>query len=373
MADQPSALQSIRHHPRLAILGALIVVALVAGAIIVALAARSESPGPVALAASPSPQPSIATPSASPSPSPSPTPTATPAPTPSPTPPIEALTGTDGRLTMLVMGSDYRRGHPGNRTDTMMVISVDPASGKVAIASIPRDTVNFPLPDGSAFHPKVNGLFQSYVARMGDAAAGAAMKRTVGRALRVEIDKFVVIGFDGVKRLVDAVGGVDVVLARAVVDPAYWLSPTRHGVRFPAGKNHLTGERALIFARTRKGDNDFERARRQQQLMAAAVEAVRKGGLAVLPKLLKIAAVYVQTDIPFTEAARIFGIVESARTGKAAGAVFGPNKWATSTGGTSFALKIGEIRKWTARFMAPIPKASSSPAPSPSGAPSSAP
>jgi hypothetical protein len=107
--------------------------------------------------------------------------------------------------------------------------------------------------------------------------------------------------------------------------------------------------------------------------MAAAVEAVRKGGLAVLPKLLKIAAVYVQTDIPFTEAARIFGIVESARTGKAAGAVFGPNKWATSTGGTSFALKIGEIRKWTARFMAPIPKASSSPGPSPSGAPSSAP
>ena len=116
------------------------------------------------------------------------------------------------------------------------------------------------------------------------------MSKAVGRALGVEIDNYVVIGFDGVKRLVDAAGGVDVVLDKTIRDPVYWLTPTKRGVTFKAGKNHLNGERALIFARTRKADNDFERARRQQKLVAAAVGSVKKLGLLQLPELISIAA-----------------------------------------------------------------------------------
>ncbi len=242
-----------------------------------------------------------------------------------------------------------------------MVISVNPTNGAVAAASIPRDAVAFPLPDGTKFAPKINELYQRYVSQMGEAKAGPAMSRTIGRALRVEIDNYVVIGFEGVKRLVDAVGGVDVVLNKAVRDPAYWLSATKRGVSFPAGKNHLNGERALIFARTRKGDNDFERARRQQKLLAAAVGSVRKVGLLQLPELISIAREYVKTDLPLAQAPQIFDIVESAKTKKATGIVFGPRKWAQSTGGASFALKIDVVREWTARWMGPVKSAADAP------------
>jgi LCP family protein required for cell wall assembly len=200
---------------------------------------------------------------------------------------------------------------------------------------------------------------------MGVAKAGPAMSRTVGRALKVEIDNYVVIGFEGVKRLVNAVGGVDIVLPETIRDSAYWLSPTKRGVVFPAGKNHLNGERALIFARTRKADNDFERARRQQKLIAAAVASVRELGLGDLPELVAIARDYVKTDLPLARAPEIFEIVASAKTKKATGVVFGPRKWASSTGGASFALKIGEVRGWTRKWMAPVkaaPDATSTPA-----------
>ena len=360
MTGPRGAWQSVRLRPKLAIFAAALSALLIIAGSFVAL-----SPGAAPPQAAAAPPPSLGRPSATPSATvpvtPPPVPTATPGPTPSPTPGIESLLGEDGRLTILLLGSDYRRGHPGNRTDTIMVISVNPTNGAVSAASIPRDTVAFPLPDGKKFAPKVNELYQRYVSQMGEAKAGRAMSRTVGRALRVEIDNYVVIGFEGVKRLVDAVGGVDVVLDKAIRDPVYWLSPTKRGVTFPAGKNHLNGERALIFARTRKADNDFERARRQQKLVAAAVAAVRKVGILQLPELISIARDYVKTDLPLAQAPQIFEIVGSAKTNRATGIVFGPRKWAQSTGGSSFALKIGEVRTWTARWMGPVMPAAEGP------------
>src|SRR6185436_15679865 len=106
------------------------------------------------------------TPSTSPTarPTPTPTPKLTPSPTPEPTPPPtpepQIGIGSDGRMTVLLLGSDYRRGHAGNRTDTIIVVSFDPATGATAALSIPRDTVNFPLPGGSVYRPKINGLYQ---------------------------------------------------------------------------------------------------------------------------------------------------------------------------------------------------------------------
>jgi polyisoprenyl-teichoic acid--peptidoglycan teichoic acid transferase len=362
------AWQAVRGRPRLAVSAGALGALLVSGAIAASLALQAAAPGSVAAvppspSQTPEPRPSAVTPAPTATPAPASTPTA--APTPSPTPVAASLLGADGRFTILLLGSDYRRGHAGNRTDTIMVISVDARSGAVAAASIPRDTVNFPLPDGSRFAPKINELYQRYISRMGVAKAGPAMSRTVGRALKVEIDNYVVIGFEGVKRLVNAVGGVDIVLPETIRDSAYWLSPTKRGVVFPAGKNHLNGERALIFARTRKADNDFERARRQQKLIAAAVASVRELGLGDLPELVAIARDYVKTDLPLARAPEIFEIVASAKTKKATGVVFGPRKWASSTSGASFALKIGEVRGWTRKWMAPVkaaPDATSTPA-----------
>ena len=116
-------------------------------------------------------------------PTPSPAPSATPAPSDSPPPAgVDPLLGSDGRLTLLLMGTDYRPAHPGNRTDAMMVVSIDPTTGKSAGFSVPRDISDFPLPKSGTYGPKVNGLYQHLEATMGD--GGKGMKQAVRAGLR---------------------------------------------------------------------------------------------------------------------------------------------------------------------------------------------
>jgi polyisoprenyl-teichoic acid--peptidoglycan teichoic acid transferase len=355
-------LQSPRLTAAIAIASVLVI-----GAVCAALYQPRD---PIVAAALPTPEPTLA-----PTPAPTPTPSLTATPSPSPSPsgspaPIaaDALLGKDGRLTVLLLGSDYRPSHSGNRTDVIMVVSINPATGAVAAASIPRDTAGFPTSASGTYGAKINGLYQSLVGRLGQAKAASEMKRIIGAGIGVEIDSYAFIGFDGVKQLVNAVGGVDVVLAKSVSDPYYWVTSRNRGVFFPAGRNHLNGDRALIFSRTRKGDNDFERARRQQLLVGGAVETVRKRGVANLPKLIAIGKRYVKTDLPLASAPTLFEMVGKAKIGDAAKIVFGPTKWATGSAGTSFKLKLAVVREWTAEFMGPV-KATAAPSPSPSPTP----
>jgi LCP family protein required for cell wall assembly len=298
-------------------------------------------------------------------PTPSPTASsATPGPSASPAPAgPDTLLGADGRLTILLLGSDYRPSHTGNRTDVIMVVSLNPTTGAVSVASIPRDTAGFPTSSTQTYGAKVNGLYQSLISRLGQEKAAQEMKRIVGAGIGVEIDSYAFIGFDGVRQLVNAIGGVDVVLAKSVSDPYYWVTARNRGVFFPAGRNHLNGDRALIFSRTRKGDNDFERARRQQLLVAGAVDAVRKRGLEKLPQLIALARRSVKTDLPLSSAAKLFEIIGKAKVDDAAKIVFGPTKWATGTSGTSFQLKLTVVRQWAAEWMGPITAAAPSPSP----------
>ena len=312
----------------------VLVAALALGVVTVAglVLANGPSSGVVAVAspsAEPTPTPTptaTPTPTSTPAPSPTPTPSATPAPPAGPDP----VLGMDGRLTVLLLGTDYRPAHPGNRTDTIMVVSLDPTTGAVASASIPRDTVNFPISSKSVYRAKVNGLYESLISRRGRDAGSDEMKRIVGAALGVEIDSYALVGFAGVRQLIDAVGGVDVVLAKAVSDPTYWVTARKRGVYFPAGRNHLNGASALIFARTRHGDNDFERARRQQMLVAGAVDAVRARGLKNLPSLITLARRYVKTDLSLKAAPLLFEMISKADLADSQRVVFGPRKWASS-------------------------------------------
>jgi polyisoprenyl-teichoic acid--peptidoglycan teichoic acid transferase len=271
--------------------------------------------------------------------------------TPSLPPGTDPLLGTDGRFTVLLLGTDYRPAHPGNRTDAIMVVSVEPSTGKAAAFSIPRDTSAFPLPDGSHFDQKVNALFAHLQATEGD--GGLAMKAAVAKAFGIELDGYVFIGFSGVKSLVAAVDGVDVFLDRAYYDPEYWVTSKQQGWGLPAGRSHLTGAQALIFARSRKGDNDFGRARRQQILVGAALTKVRTLGPGVVPTLLRIAHDTVRTDLPLARAADIFSLLETVDLENAAKVVFGPTVYADATGGSSFALNLDVDRKWIAMNFPP--------------------
>lgn len=301
-------------------------------------------------------------------------PSASPTPTPTPTPPTaDPVLGTDGRLTVLLLGSDYRPAHPGNRTDAIMVVSVDPTTSRAAGFSVPRDTSGFPLGSGS-YGPKINALYGHLQSKTGN--GGRAMREAFATAFDIEIDGYVFIGFTGVKQLVGAVGGVDVKLDKPYYDPYYWVTSRKRGWGLPAGTSHLGPNDALIFARSRKGDNDFGRARRQQILVLAALDKVRARGARNVPKLLAIAADTVRTDLPLDRADDLFDIVATTDISAVERTVFGPTKYASGTGGSSFKLRLDVCREWIADNFPPVrpmgqwpPESPAPPAPSPRPAP----
>jgi LCP family protein required for cell wall assembly len=181
-----------------------------------------------------------------------------------------------------------------------------------------------------------------------------AMKQAVGRAFAIEVDRYVFTGFAGVRDLVNAVGGVDVTLAKPYRDPYYWVTRRTRGWGLPAGTSHLNGKQALIFARSRKGDNDFGRARRQQQLVMAALAKARSLGPSRLPRLLAVAAKTIRTDLPLSRANDLFKLFSTVNLAKVDRVVFGPRTYATGRAGGSFALNLTVCRRWIARY---FPKA----------------
>jgi LCP family protein required for cell wall assembly len=186
---------------------------------------------------------------------------------------------------------------------------------------------------------------------MGDGAGG--MKQAVARAFGIEVDRYVLIGFHGVIKLVGAVGGVDVTLSEAYYDPLYWVNNHHRGWGLPAGTSHLNAADALIFARSRKGDSDFSRAKRQQQLVMAAVAKVRTRGITELPKLLAIAKDTVRTDLPLERAIDLFGLFSTVDLTVAKHVVFGPKRFAVRAGGTDYRLVLSECAKWIAANFPP--------------------
>jgi LCP family protein required for cell wall assembly len=306
---------------------------------------------------------------ASPTPPPTQTSTATVPPTLATTPsvaptttPPDPLLGLDGRFTVLLLGSDYRGSSPGNRTDTIMIVSIVPNDGAVAVVSIPRDTARFPLPDGSVYEDKINGLYPTTVRKVGLVAAGTELRHIIGTALGVEIDAYALIGMTGLVALIDKIGGVDVHLDGPVNDPYYWTNSGTQGIFFPAGKNHLNGERALIFARTRKGDSDFQRVRRQQQLVEAAVAKVLRLGVSALPPLVDFARNWIKTDLRFDQAGAIFELGAAADLAHARRAVLGPRYADPIPGSVNYQLRLDKVRALIADWFAPVPVSTSAPA-----------
>jgi LCP family protein required for cell wall assembly len=175
-----------------------------------------------------------------------------------------ALVLTPPRASVLILGSDARpdetaRGLRG-RTDTLMLLVADRAEPLFATVSVPRDL--WVTIAGGHGDERINAAF---------ALGGPQVtKQTVSSTLGQPVDRYALIGLQGVRDVVDALGGIDITVATPIHDDAY---PTDdYGVitiDIPAGRQHMDGETALEFARSRHQDNDFARATRQQQVLAA--------------------------------------------------------------------------------------------------------
>jgi LCP family protein required for cell wall assembly len=271
------------------------------------------------------------------------------------------ILGTDGRFTILLLGSDARAGGLVSRTDAILVASVDPVTGRAAVFSIPRDTVNFPLSSRSRYPGKINALYPYLVRKYGGGSrgirlAGPAMRKIVGNALGLQIDAYALIGFTGFRRLVNNIGGVDVYVARTITDPKYTIlvNGVRRRITFRAGWNHLEGQRALAYVRIRYIDSDYARSRRQQQFIMAAITKVVSRGPDSLPALLSASTGLIRTDLPLVDAPLIYAMVARANLSTAKRVVFGPRTYAVGVGIGRIALRLSVCRAWIRRYFPPV-------------------
>lgn len=188
-----------------------------------------------------------------------------------------------GRFTVLLIGVDSGVGRNTFNTDTMIVASLDPVGHAVSMVSVPRDTVDLPLPNGGVYSGKINGLV-SYVrlhpAQFPGAPSGeAVLAATLGQLLGVQIDGWAEVNLPGFVRVVNALGGIDVYVHNGFCDAGYDEYGI-NGFAITPGRYHFNGDQALGYARVRKaaGENDFTRAGRQQELIVAAGNRIAGGG-----------------------------------------------------------------------------------------------
>ena len=304
--------------------------------------ASTDSCGPDA---TDSPAPSTAAQGPTESPSASPTlNVGTPNPSVSAAPAASIAPWTGGRLNILLIGADQRPRESTFNTDTLIVASIDPDSGQVAMFSIPRDTVDVPLPPGpwqsvfgTSYDGKINSLWTAATARPdlfpgNQAQRGfGALKTVLGSLYGIDIKYYVEVNFDGFRKVIDAVGGVTIDVQVPVMDDYYPGDDGRlHRIYIPAGIQHMTGTQALVYARARHASTDFDRAQRQQRVLLSLRQQSDVGSLiGKLPELVQALRAAIHTDIPISQLPKLLALAGSIDTTNLRSFVFSPPLYQT--------------------------------------------
>lgn len=284
------------------------------------------------------------------------------------------VTGGD-RVNILLVGLDSLPSRSTRLTDTMLVVSLDPDGTRSAMISIPRDLYGVPLPGGRLYNNKLNSLMTYAAARPGEFPLGGVgtLKAAIGNLLGVPIHYFAAIDLLGFKKTVDAIGGVDITVQRAVNDPTYADEFDKQtGFFLKAGTYHMNGHTALAFVRSRKGsgDSDFTRADRQQQLLEAIRDKLTAGNLLVaLPDLLDAVKATIRTDVPGDRIAELANAVQQTDVSQLERIVLQPPDYMTvdahSSAGYILHPNLRAIRAIGDALIRGVPLPSGSPSPSP--------
>jgi LCP family protein required for cell wall assembly len=227
------------------------------------------------------------------------------------------LAAADGRTNVLLLGIDRRDGTGWTyRTDTIMILTVDPSGGAAGLLSIPRD---LQVPISTYGQDRINtanvwGDLQGY-----PGGGPALLEATITANFRVPIAGYLMIDFQTFEQIVDSLGGIDVDVPRTLHDTRY--PDPRPGdpyayktVHFDPGLQHMDGEQALEYARSRMSTSDFDRAGRQQQiLLAIRDKALRLGSIPRWPALVASLTGAVRTDMSLKDMVSLALAVDPAQ------------------------------------------------------------
>lgn len=209
-------------------------------------------------------------------------------------------------LSLLILATDQRHQEAKFRTDVNLVLVMRPPVKKAVLVSVPRD-LNF----GGG---KINGYFP----RRG----APATKKLYGQIIGLNVDNYVaVMGFDSFVWAVGEMGSLDVNVERPFVDRSFPGDRENWGpltLEFEKGPQNMDGERALKYARSRKGNNgegsDFARMKRQQDLLLSMPDAFLNRRKSIVPfaaqAFLDLITGKIKTDLGVAEVLKLYGFLE---------------------------------------------------------------
>jgi LCP family protein required for cell wall assembly len=192
------------------------------------------------------------------------------------------------RTNILVLGVDARPGEDQSRSDTMMLVSIDPKLNKVAVISIPRDT-----------KARIKGSTNKIAAA--NFIGGPELAVTaVEELLDTKIDNYITVDFNGFKEIINTLGGVTVTVPQRMYKPS-------EDIDLNPGTQKLNGRQALALVRYREyTTGDIQRTAQQQEFIKAlAAEVLKPATITKLPKLIKQTNQYVETDLGISTMLRI--------------------------------------------------------------------
>jgi LCP family protein required for cell wall assembly len=219
-----------------------------------------------------------------------------------------------GRVNILLLGVGDE-GHSGQTlSDTIMVMSLDTRSNKMAMLSIPRD-LYVKIPHDCGYN-KIN--YAHACGELNNRKQGPQYATdTISGILDIPIHYYVRVDFTGFKEIIDKVGGVDINVEKDLYDP-YYPGGT---VSIKKGKQHMNGSTALKYARSRETTSDFDRAKRQQQVISAVKDKLMSSSTLLNPKklidILSIVGNHMKTNFQTNEFQRLIELgkkIDSSKT-----------------------------------------------------------
>jgi LCP family protein required for cell wall assembly len=227
---------------------------------------------------------------------------------------LPVWTGSD-RVNILLIGVDRREEESADyvRSDTMMLVSIDPRAKTIGLLSFPRDLwVTIPVSEKKNVEDRINTVF--VYAKTYDTPGGgpALAKRTVERVVDAKVHYAAWVDFHGFVRVVDSLGGLLVDVRAPLKDNQFPTEDYRtQRIYFAPGLQRMDGERALMYARSRHQDSDLARAARQQDLLLAARQRVLQ--LDLIPKLPRLISEFRETVHTDMAPVEILGLARLAK------------------------------------------------------------
>jgi len=228
--------------------------------------------------------------------------------------------------TILLLGTDEGPGNWGARTDTIILAAVQHGTGRAAAFGVPRNLAQVPL--GRKGRPSKEPLNAIFGLNGGGEEGAAALKQAVSNLLAIRVDYYALVNLVGFADLVDALGGVEILVKERLHDEvtrAAWGEPKPRIDVEPGERHRFYGREALAYVRSRKDSSDYTRMARQRCFLSAMADqldparAIRNFG-----SLAKTIETNVHTDIPLNRLPSLVRLVSSVDSRETLTVTFGP-------------------------------------------------